>query len=113
MAASFISIVVMTWRTIGPSSTNNNSALSLVDQIENIGGRGEPLDASGQIPFFTRLRKRAQQADDKRIKVGLFLSRRFLVFVFRRWRGLDAVLPLEPNRPVRVKRNFMVIDGLN
>lgn len=24
---------------------------------------------------------------------------------------LDAVLPLEPNRPVRVKRNFRAIDG--
>ncbi|HEX7924126.1 MAG TPA: hypothetical protein VF583_24420 [Bradyrhizobium sp.] len=24
---------------------------------------------------------------------------------------LDAVLPLEPNRPVRVTRNFIVIDG--
>ncbi|MCP1843307.1 2-methylaconitate cis-trans-isomerase PrpF [Bradyrhizobium sp. USDA 4524] len=24
---------------------------------------------------------------------------------------LDAVLPLEPNRPVRVQRNFRVIDG--
>jgi hypothetical protein len=24
---------------------------------------------------------------------------------------IDAVLPLEPNRPVRVKRDFWVIDG--
>jgi hypothetical protein len=24
---------------------------------------------------------------------------------------IDAVLPLEPNRPVRVRRNFTVIDG--
>jgi hypothetical protein len=24
---------------------------------------------------------------------------------------IDAVLPLEPNRPVRVQRNFTVIDG--